>query len=372
MNSKIERGTVVTIAAPAHHNALDHESMTRRTIAATLADLKGFEFGGEFDPTHRYPLPLYFVPGTTLVGLDRAASLGIHGEDDLFGGVVPFGTMATKSITHPLIDSARVPEGWSADFPASVAGHVLDGYTAFDRADARRAGRRVLEKGPLRVKRSRGIGGNGQWVVQDAQAMETCLAGIDTAEIESSGVVLEENLEEVTTYSVGQVRVGGMQVSYWGTQRLTRNNHGAEVYGGSDLSTIRGNFDTLAEAADNPEVKLAIAGARAYDAAAGECFGGFFASRRNYDVAAGTDARGLRRVGVLEQSWRIGGASGAEMAVLAMFRRDRGLLSARASTVEVYGAAFTPPSRATVLFHGVDPQIGPLTKYVVSAPHVHA
>ena len=362
MTSKIERGTVVTIAPPAHHDASDHESMTRRTIAATLADLKGFEFGGEFDPTRHYALPLYFVPATTLVGIDRAARLGIRGEDDLFGGVVPFGAMATKSITHALIDSARIPEGWSVEFPASVAGHVLDGYTAFDRADARRAGRRVLEKGPLRVKRSRGIGGNGQWVVRDAQAMETCLDGIDTAEIESSGVVLEENLEDVTTYCVGQVRVDGTQVSYWGTQRLTRNNRGDEVYGGSDLSTIRGNFDTLAEAAENPEVKQAIAGARAYDAAASECFAGFFASRRNYDVVAGTDAHGLRRVGVLEQSWRVGGASGAEMAVLSMFRRDRGLLHARASTVEVYGSSFTPPARATVLFHGVDPKIGPLTK----------
>ncbi|HEY5310363.1 MAG TPA: DUF3182 family protein, partial [Casimicrobiaceae bacterium] len=144
-------------------DALDHESITRRTIAAGLADLKGFEFGGEFDPTRRYSLPLYFVPATTLVGVDRAARLGIRGEDDLFGGVVPFGAMATKSITHPLTDSARVPEGWSADFPASVAGHVLDGYTAFDRVNARRAGRRMLEKGPCAssVRAASGETGNG-------------------------------------------------------------------------------------------------------------------------------------------------------------------------------------------------------------------
>lgn len=45
-------------------------------------------------------------------------------------------------------------------------------------------------------------------------------------------MVLEEQLEKVTTYSVGQVRVANIVSSYWGTQRLTRNNHGAEVYGG--------------------------------------------------------------------------------------------------------------------------------------------
>ncbi|MEO8738675.1 MAG: DUF3182 family protein [Casimicrobiaceae bacterium] len=372
MIAKTSVGTVVTTAPSMHHDAPDHESATRRKIAATLADLKGFEFAGEFDPVQRYVLPLYFVPATTLVGVDHAARLGIRGEDDLFGGVVPFGLMATKSITHPLLDSSRTPEGWSADFAGSVAGHVLDGYTAFDRGDARRAGLLMLEKGPLRIKRSRGVGGNGQWVVTDAHAMQARLAGIDSSEIETSGVVLEENLEEVTTYSVGQIRVDGMLVSYWGTQRLTRNNHGAEVYGGSDLTTLRGDFAALAGTTANPEVRLAISSARVYDAAASECFIGFFASRRNYDVVSGTDAHGRRRVGVLEQSWRIGGASGAEMAALAMFRRDRGLVAARASTVEVYGAEFVPPARATVLFHGVDPRIGPLTKYVVSAPHVHA
>ena len=204
---------------------------------------------------------------------------------------MPFAWVATKSITHPLIDAGRVPEGWSSEFAERVAGHVFDGYTAFDRSDAHRAGPAMLERGPLRIKRSRGIGGTGQWVVADAHAMGARLAGIDTAEIESSGVVLEENLEEVTTYSVGQIRVDATLVSYWGTQRLTRNNHGAEVYGGSDLSTIRGDFDALADTTDNPEVKLAIAGARAYDAAATECFAGFFASRRNYDVVAGTEDR---------------------------------------------------------------------------------
>ena len=371
MIAKSARGTVVTIAPVATHNASVHESMTRRKIAGTLAELKGFEFRGEFDPAQRYALPLYFVPAGTLVGLDRAAKLGIRGEDDLFGGVVPFALVATKSITHPLVDSGRIPEGWSTDFSERVAGHVLDGYTSFDRSDAHRAGLAMLEQGPLRIKRSRGIGGTGQWVVTDAHAMGARLAGIDTKEIETSGVVLEENVDEVTTYSVGQIRVDATLVSYWGTQRLTRNNRGAEVYGGSDLTTIRGGFNALADSTENPEVKLAIAGARIYDAAASECFPGFFASRRNYDVVAGTDSRGRRRVGVLEQSWRIGGASGAEMAALAMFRKDRGLLEARASTVEVYGAEFTAPARATVLFHGVDPQIGPLTKYVISAPHVY-
>ena len=49
------------------------------------------------------------------------------------------------------------------------------------------------------------------------------------------------------------------------------------------------------------------------------------------------DAVGRRRSGVLEQSWRAGGASGAEIAALEAFRADPSLPSVRAITREVYG-----------------------------------
>ena len=66
----------------------------------------------------------------------------------------------------------------------------------------------------------------------------------------------------------------------------------------------------------------AIRSARAYHEAALACFTGMFASRCNYDVAEGRDASGRRWFGVLEQSWRLGGASGAEVAALEASRRS--------------------------------------------------
>ena len=101
-----------------------------------------------------------------------------------------------------------------------------------------------------------------------------------------------------------------------------------------------------------------------------ECFPGMFASRRNYDVIQGTDAAGRRRSGVLEQSWRVGGASGAEIAALEAFRAEPALRAVRASTVEDYGeAAPPPPPGATVYFRGVDERVGPITKYATVEPH---
>jgi hypothetical protein len=55
--------------------------------------------------------------------------------------VVPHSVVATKTITHSLLDAkSRAPAGWSVEFPRRVAGVVLDGRSAFTREDARVAG----------------------------------------------------------------------------------------------------------------------------------------------------------------------------------------------------------------------------------------
>ena len=88
-----------------------------------------------------------------------------------------------------------------------------------------------------------------------------------------------------------------------------------------------------------------------------------FASRCNYDVAQGRDIAGRLLTGVLEQSWRIGGASGAEVAALQAMCDDPSLERVHASTVEVHGPGAIVPEGATVYFCGVDAGLGPITKY---------
>jgi hypothetical protein len=102
---------------------------------------------------------------------------------------------------------------------------------------------------------------------------------------------------------------------------------------------------------------------RAFDEAVSDTFDGFFASRRNYDVGSGTDARGQTYRGVLEQSWRIGGASGAEIGALKALRDDPAVRIVRASTTEIYGANAAVPADACVYYHGIDPHAGGITKY---------
>jgi hypothetical protein len=114
-------------------------------------------------------------------------------------------------------------------------------------------------------------------------------------------------------------------------------------------------------------VGTAVAAARCYDAATEE-FPGFMASRRNYDVVQGIGADGQPRSGVLEPSWRVGGASSAELAALVAFARDPSLHIVRASHVEEYGKDCRAPADAIVEFQGNDPEAGPLLRYTVVKP----
>lgn len=371
------RGVVVTYPvghATMHHGPLHngHMASTRQELARRLAALKGFAFGGDYDEVRHAGATAYFVPSDTL-DAETALRAGISGEDDLFGGVVPFPFVGTKTITHPLPESPSfAPEGWSAEFPRRVAGVVLEGRSAFTHEDARRAAHELLEQGPVRVKPGGGIAGLGQSVVETMPELDVALDALDPAELAQAGVVVEENLTDVITYSIGQVRIADLTGTYFGTQYTTTNNRGAEVYGGSEITVVRGGFDAFA-LRDLPEsVTRAIEQARIYDAAASECFDGFYASRRNYDVVQGRDRKGRVKSGVLEQSWRLGGASGAEIGALEAFRGDPLLRIVRATTREVYGDAPEVPSDAVVYFSGVDDQVGRLTKFAFTETYADA
>jgi hypothetical protein len=363
-----ERGVVVAHVPDPEDHASAHERITLLDFARRLAQLRGEDMAGMYEPQRTYPGPLYFVPSSTLTS-EQADALGIRGPRDLFGGVVPLALVGTKAISHPLVapDAASVP-GWCGEFADHAGDAVLAGHVAFHAGDALRAGERLLAAGPVRLKPVRASGGRGQVPVRDRAALQAALAALDGEEVRVHGVVLEEDLDEVRTFSVGQVEVADLQASYYGFQRLTRSNEGAEVFGGSDLVLVRGGFDALLAMPMPPEIHRAVEQARRYDAAVQSCFPGFYASRRNYDIALGRDARGQWRSGVLEQSWRVGGASGPEIAALEVFRREPQRQQVRASGFEIFGDSPEPPPHASVHFRGDDPQMGRLTKYTVVHP----
>ncbi|HZX16768.1 MAG TPA: DUF3182 family protein [Pseudomonas sp.] len=343
-----------------------HEQTVHRVLGQKIAALLGTAYLGSYDPQAHDDC--YLIPDETLVGEASLRTLGIRDVGDFFGGAINQPFMATKAITHTLIEQpTHVPPGWSTRFSQQVSQAILRGYTVFDRDDAVRAGELLLQQGPVRLKPVRGKAGRGQEALSDRQQLLTSIAAQDADEVATWGLVIEENLSEVITYSVGQVFVAGITASYYGTQRLTHDNTGAEVYGGSDLVVVRGGYMTLSQLEMSPQARQAIEQACVYEQAAFECFG-LLASRRNYDVAQGVDALGQSRSGVLEQSWRIGGASAAEIFALEAFSMDPALHCVRASTYESYGEN-SPPDDAVQLYSGSEPGLGILRKYAKIEPY---
>ena len=358
---------VITYEVDPDRPADQHLRAARQELGRRLAEFLGCPFEGEFSPDRRYGGRTYFIPGDTLDAA-TASALNIKGEDDLFGGVVPAPFIATKSITHSLIDPcAAAPAGWSHPLGARLTNAVLNGCSAFSRDDARRAGTQLLERGAVRTKPALASAGRDQTLVTDRVELGRVLDIMGEDAI-ACGLVIEENLVAVETFSVGQVRVAGHVASYFGVQRMTTDNFGEPVYGGSDLLVAPGNFDVLLALDLSDKARLAVSQARIYDASAFEAFPGLFASRRNYDVVSGRDSSGEQRMGVLEQSWRMGGASAAELAALEAFRADPTLRAVRASSFEAYGAV-EPPVGATIYFLGVDNRIGPMARYSTVEAH---
>ncbi|NBA95989.1 DUF3182 family protein [Pseudomonas sp. R5(2019)] len=368
MTAPIEAKTGVVLltaedAKPAH----EHEVHIK--LAERLANILGTEF---------FPAALsaaagerrYYLPTDTLIDPERYRQLGIETDRDFFGGMVSQPFMATKAISHPLPGGAMSPLGWTDDFALRASDALLRGYSVFSLADAQMAADLLFIDGPLRLKPVRATAGRGQCVIHNRNELDAILSQLDEEEISTWGLVLEENLTDVETFSVGQVMVAGIIASYYGTQNLTQDHAGETVYGGSELVLVRGDYDQLLQLDMDKPTRLAVNQARLYEQAAIAALPGFVASRRNYDVARGTNAQGKLRSGVLEQSWRIGGASSAEVLALEAFADDLTLQRLRASTHEIYGETELPAD-ATLFYQGDDSDVGFITKYARVRPYDH-
>ncbi|MDR6714965.1 hypothetical protein J2W83_004602 [Pseudomonas hunanensis] len=348
----------------------DHEHATHLKLADALAGLLGIGRAQPEQPPQASDC-YYYMPTETLIDPQRYQPLGISSERDLFGGMVSHPYMATKAISHPLPANGSYPPGWTDDFARQASDALLKGYTVFSKDDARRAAQLLLPEGAVRIKPVQATAGRGQQVIEQLDQLEPLLASIDQQNLALWGLVLEENLGNVETFSVGQVRVAGLTCSYHGTQSLTHDHQGIEVYGGSDLVVVRGDYLSLLQLPLEDSVRLAINQAMAYEAAAERHFPGFVASRRNYDIARGLDQHNHLRSGVLEQSWRLGGASSAEILALQAFADDPTLQRVRASSHEVFG---TPelPADATLFYQGNDSELGQFSKYARIREHGHS
>lgn len=354
----------LVVAHSTREGAPQHEVETNRALARWLAQVLGLKFGGSYDAGLHAGRELYLLPTQTLVGPAQARELHIKGPEDLWGGYVDHDFICTKAISHGLLShEAKAPEGWSPLFCERVRKVVLAGVSVFALEDARPAATRLLDGGPIRLKPVHACAGRGQEVIHSLDEFDAILARPEAMKMFSAGVVLEQDLHDVVTHSVGQSFIGDHVISYCGEQYLTQDGQGEDVYGGSNLLVVPGYYEDLLKLDLPADVREAIEQAQVFDSAADEAYPGFYASRRNYDIAQGHDSDGQRRSGVLEQSWRMGGASSAEVAALQSFINDPGLKAIRVCSVETY-VDQALPADAIEIYRGPAENSDFLLKYV--------
>ena len=316
-----------------------HELASVQAAATRLSALLG-------RPSTGGPHTRYWLPIRTLLQ-QEADRLGIVDEAGFWGGVVPHAFVGTKLVSHPAWPGARPPDGWR-DVPG-VQAHTLPGWSVFSRDDAVSACADLLADGPVRAKSPYARGGNGQTVIASLEQARERFASPSAAGIEH-GLVVERDLVESATYGVGMARVGAHVIAYHGTQRSVRDHRGERVYGGSRLTVFRGTLAQLCEALPAGGAREAVAAAMGYDRAVRSAYP-VLASRCNYDVIVGHARDGRRHCGVLEQSWRFGGASMAEVLAMERFAREPGRSWMVAETVERYDQQ-PPPADAVLLWPG--------------------
>ncbi|MBV6871187.1 DUF3182 family protein [Xanthomonas euvesicatoria] len=337
-----------------------HERATHAWVCREVAHLLGVPDAGVAGDGV-VEVGTFHVPDDTLTTA-QARGLGIHGVGDLLGGIVPHAFLATKVIGHPLVsDDAASTAGWDQALAMSLIPATLPGYTAFSRPDAMHAFEALSDGGDVRLKLPTGVGGNDQWRIADASQLAQVLDSLPDTYLGTHGGVLERNILQPTTHSVGELCLAGVQIAYYGTQCSVPDADGSDVYGGSSLCVYRGSLEALMATALPSLERRVVEQACRYDRCVTAAYPELQISRRNYDVVSGQDAGDVPVCGVLEQSWRIGGATPAELAAIAAFQQDPALQWVRASTHEIYQGQ--PPADAQVYYRATQSGPGPRYKY---------
>ncbi|WP_435656570.1 DUF3182 family protein [Brucella pituitosa] len=344
---------VVCQSSDSPHNVASVEALAARLCSLTgrhlLPTLQSFdENNGTF-----------FVPTFALVRQDGHPEMSI---ENFYGGIIHHGFMATKLVTHPhWHDDDNLPEGWAGNFAAWLQDCVLPGFSVFSHGHALDAAGTLLKKHKVRFKNPYASGGKDQIVIETVRALDGFLETVSDREI-ANGLVIEEHVENSTTYSVGLVQIENHIGSYLGRQYTSQDNDGSAVYAGSRLRMVRGGWDALLRQLHSPVAHRIVENARRYDEAARQHLG-LVASRRNYDVLVGPITENGVRCGVLEQSWRVGGASPAEILAMEKLMQDESITAVQAFLRESREQAPTFRDDDFIVYSGEDDFGQPLHKY---------
>lgn len=318
-------------------------------VGKCLATLTGSRFlGSVIEGSEVDSKGIYYVPAKPILK-EKAKVLGVKSTEDLFGGVVEHSVHADKAILHltPTLTSSA-PEGYLRSFALSVRDAVLPGYSAFTDEDAlhafqllNAAGEVVLVKDPSQSD------ADGQVKVKSQGELMGLLRAIPVDVLSQKGMVLEAFVQDPVTQSVGQVYIDGKVYCYFG-QQTSVFHEGRNKYGGTRVEMYRGEIENLPKFAPNESLRIAVA----QSIKVRDAFSIYdpVISRMNFDIVQGINAKGEFVSGVTDQSFRLGGASPAEVLAIEELEENPAHKSAIAEVLLGYDPLERPDLKEVKVF----------------------
>ena len=275
----------------------EHILQRNGRLAASLAEAQKFS------------QPYYFLP--TPITQEQGEKHGIQSADDFYGAMVDHLQHADKGQLHEIVPEAdNVPAHYSAEFARAVREVVLPGYTAYSKEDAIKAYLKLKKELPdgdkIRLKDPSASDCDRQFVLESEAHLRAILDRIFHPFPFENGLVLEQNLNDVSTTTGGKVRVNGSTYQFIGNQVETSipNPEGGTktVYGGGDLLITNGFLPQEMLSSNQQELTLRLG--HTYDAYANLAP---HVSRISFDMVSGLDSHGNEVQGITDPTMRVGG-----------------------------------------------------------------
>ncbi|MCA9373577.1 DUF3182 family protein [Candidatus Peregrinibacteria bacterium] len=283
----------------------EHILQRNGRLAASLAEAQGF--------SHNNPIshldPYYVLP--TPITKEQGVQHGMTSSADFYGAMVDHLQHADKGQLHQVVPEAdNIPAHYSAEFARAVREVVLPGYTAYSKEDAIKAylklKKELPDKNKIRLKDPSASDCDRQFVIESEDHLRAILDRIFHPFPFENGIVLEQNLNDVSTTTAGKVKVNGSTYQFIGNQvetSIPTSKGGTKmVYGGGDLLVTNDFLPQNMLTPDQQELTLRIG--HTYDAYSTLTP---HVSRMSFDMISGIDSQGNEIHGITDPTMRVGG-----------------------------------------------------------------
>jgi len=214
-------------------------------------------------------------------------------------------------------------QGYSCDFAEQVKNNnlVLPGYTIFNTDNFLNAYNKLAREGnnKIRVKRPNESDMQGQETLENLEEAKLYLTNkTNIKNIQQEGIVLEIEVEEPSTISIGHINIAGTELITISEQKDTKDLQGNTVFGGGIVHIMHPNSieNFIKKQPKDKKAQYIDAYNKAHRMY--QLLGNLSAvcSKFSLDILQGKDSRGNNVSGIIDISSRVSGTTPAEVLAL--------------------------------------------------------